>query len=353
MLEHLGAYGIDADTLSHRAIARGAPAYQSVVETFGRWILNPDGEIDRNRLGKVVFSDPEAMAQLEKLVHPLVTQAIDLMIKRSVQPVIVIEAIKLLESDLRKQVDGIWVVYVPPEVQLFRLMQNRKMSEADAKNRVTMQPPQEDKMKVASVIIRNNSSFESTWQQVVAAWKKNIPTGEPAIAPTTAPVAQGEVTVLRGKPRNAGEIAGVINRIQKAKPALTKDDIMAAFGEKAFLLLQVGDAYMGVIGWQVENLVTRTTDIVLDPTVPLDKALPALISEMERASRDLQCEASLIFAPPFLARQDHIWKSLGYEKRKPQTLGVLAWQEAAQETMPPETELYFKQLRQDRILRPI
>jgi dephospho-CoA kinase len=61
MLEHLGAFGIDADALSHRAIARGAPGYNQVVTQFGRWILSSDGEIDRQRLGKVVFSDPQAL----------------------------------------------------------------------------------------------------------------------------------------------------------------------------------------------------------------------------------------------------------------------------------------------------
>jgi dephospho-CoA kinase len=128
---------------------------------------------------------------------------------------------------------------------------------------------------------------------------------------------------------------------------------MAAFGEKAFLLLQVGQTNAGVIGWQVENLVARTTDIAIDPSVPVNQALPALISEMEKASRDLQCEASLVFVPPDLARQDGLWKSLGYDRRTAESLGVMAWMEAALESMLPNTVLYFKQLRVDRILRPI
>ena len=110
---------------------------------------------------------------------------------------------------------------------------------------------------------------------------------------------------------------------------------------------------MGMIGWQVENLVARTTDIVIDPSVPLEKALPALITEMEKASRDLQCEASLVFVPADLARQDGLWKSLGYERRSAESLGVLAWMEAALESMLPRTTMFFKQLRTDRILRPI
>src|SRR5450759_5073132 len=84
----------------HRAIARGAPGYQPVLNTFGSYILAPSGEIDRTRLSRVVFNDREALKLLEQIVHPLVEQAIDLIIRRAIQPVIVIEAIKLLESNI-------------------------------------------------------------------------------------------------------------------------------------------------------------------------------------------------------------------------------------------------------------
>ena len=77
MLEHMGAFGIDADALSHRAIAKGAPGYQKVIDTFGRWVVGADGEIDRVKLGRLVFTDKEALAQLEAIIHPLVSQAVD------------------------------------------------------------------------------------------------------------------------------------------------------------------------------------------------------------------------------------------------------------------------------------
>ena len=70
MLEHLGAYGIDADALSHRAIAKGAPGYKPVLSAFGSWIVGPDGQIDRSRLARVVFSDPEALSSSSKLFTP-------------------------------------------------------------------------------------------------------------------------------------------------------------------------------------------------------------------------------------------------------------------------------------------
>jgi dephospho-CoA kinase len=84
MLEHLGAYTIDADALTHRAYAKGAPGYQQVIDRFGKWLINKDGEIDRKKLGNLVFSDAEALKQLEAIVHPLVRQATEMLIKTRV-----------------------------------------------------------------------------------------------------------------------------------------------------------------------------------------------------------------------------------------------------------------------------
>lgn len=355
MLEHLGAYSIDADALAHRAIAKGAPGYAPVIEMFGRWILGADGQIDRARLGKVVFSDPQALVLLEKIVHPLVNQAIEIMARRATQPVIVIEAIKLLESGLAKNCDSVWVTFLPPDMQVARLVKGRGMSEAEARQRIQAQPPQDEKIARATQVIQNTGSFEDTWKKVQAAWHRHVPgvgaRPEPPVQTIAAP--QGEISVLRGRPRHSAEIAVLINRLNKNAEPLRADDIMAAFGEKAFLLLQTGTQLTGLIGWQVENLVARTTDILLDPSQSADQVLPLLINEMERASRDLQCEASLVFAPKTLAGLEAVWRGLGYERREIHTLTVLAWQEAARESQQPGTTLLFKQLRVDRVLRPI
>jgi dephospho-CoA kinase len=115
----------------------------------------------------------------------------------------------------------------------------------------------------------------------------------------------------------------------------------------------MGDELVGMAGWQVENLVARTMDLYLDPKAPADKALPILIGEVEHASGQLQCEASLIFPPIELVGFDAIWKNLGYERRTLETLGVQAWMDAAIESMPKGSALFFKQLRSDRVLRPI
>ncbi len=352
MLEHLGAYGIDADALSHRAMAQGAPGYQPILDTFGRWILGPDGQIDRSRLSRVVFSDPQALQRLEDILHPLVRQAVDILIRRSKQQVIVLEAIKLLESPLRQNCDAILVTCAPQAVQVARMIQKRGMSEEAARQRIAAQPPQEQKIAAATYVIQNEGSFEDTWRQVDATWQAIFHTRPDMPAPAVA-VRKGELLVERGRPRQASEIADLINRLGGNAFHLTRTDIMAGFGEKAYLLLRLDNTLVGVVGWQVENLVTRTDEVYLEQTLPLSKALKLAFEEIERDSRDLQCEVSLLFLSPSIARFKDTWHGLGYEQRKVQDLGVRAWQEAARESMPPGTVLMFKQLRKDRVLRPV
>ena len=215
------------------------------------------------------------------------------------------------------------------------------------------QSPQEKKAGAANIVIKNTAGFTETWRQVSLAWQKIIPAAPESAQTKAATTPKGELSIERGRPRQSGEIAAFISQLKRDRRALSSDDIMAAFGEKAFLLLQSDKKLVGVVGWQVENLVARTTDVYLDPTISVAKAMPALLTEMERASKDLQCEASLLFLPANLAQNDAFWKQLGYDRRGPETLSVQAWQEAARESYVPGTALYFKQLRQDRILRPI
>ena len=351
MLEHLGAYTIDADALSHRAIAKGAPGYQPVVDQFGKWILGKDGEIDRVKLAGLVFRDAQALAQLEDLVHPLVAQAVDHLIKRATQHVVVIEAIKLMESSLKTSCDSVWTTYAPEEVQVERLMRKRAMSRDHALERIHAQGPQSEKVAAANVVIRNTGSYDELWRQVTQAWKQVSPVTD--TMPLIRKEAAGDILIQRGRPRDSQSIAELLTRLSNGKRKMNSDDVMEAFGERAYLLVLAGGKLVGLAGWQVENLVSRTTDLYLESSAPTAAMLEALLQEMERASHDLQSEASLVFASTDLATQDATWKKLGYEKRTPQTLGVQAWQDAALESMPANTILFFKQLRQDRVLRPI
>jgi dephospho-CoA kinase len=357
MLEHLGAYGIDADVLSHRAISKGAPGYQQVIDEFGRWMLNSDGEINRQKLAQLVFSNPDALIKLETIVHPLVNQAVDLLVRRVKQTVIVIEAIKLFETPLQEWCDSIWVTSLSQETQIARLMNKRGMPLEEIQKRLEAQSLQNQKVKDADVVIYNDGEYEETWKQVVSAWNAMFPSEEPEKAESAIDdygEASNELHTVRGKPSNAQEIANLINKINTddAQP-VSKADVLEAFGEKAFILLKKGKEPVGLIGWQIENLVARTTDIMIESSVFIDEALPKLVSEMEKSSIDLQCEASLIFVNDEIASYASLWDLMGYKQKSPKQLGVAAWQEAAQEHMDSGFLLYFKQLRQDRVLRPI
>jgi len=352
MLEHLGAYGIDADALSHRAIANDAPGFQPVVDKFGRWILTPEGQIDRTRLGKIVFSDSEALEELEVIIHPLVRQAIDLLIRRASHKVIVLEAIKLLEGPLHSACDNIWVATAPMEIQLRRLRLKRGLSAEVSRQRIAAQPPQAEKINAAGVVIKNGGSFEATWKQVLTAWQNTIPDGIRE-SRKPEPVDEGGLVVERAGPRQASEIAELITEISKGRRAMNEADVMAAFGEKAFLLLKVDQRLVGLAGWQVENLVARVSDVYLEPGLALGEAVRVLMDAIEVASRELQSEALLLFLPPHLGRHNAVWAALGYSTRSPQDLKISAWEEAALESMPVGTVMYFKQLRRDRVMRPV
>ena len=352
MLEHLGAYTIDADALSHRAMAKGAPAYQPIVDYFGKWILTEDGEVDRLKLGTLVFGVPDALKALEAIIHPFVSDAVDLLVRRSGQDVVVIEAIKLLEGDLGKKCDSIWVTDAPETLQVSRLMQKRGLSEEDARRRVRSQNSQKLKLDAANIVIDNTVSFEDLWKQVSAGWEKVTNTSDKEEVPVVAQNVQaGTLGIKRGHPRDSQAIADLVSRLGGTK--MTSGDVMAAFGEKAFFILRSDEKVVGLAGWQVENLVTRTTDLYIMPEVSIDGALEILVGEIEKASQSLQSEASLLFLNKELAAKEAVWKSLGYEKRIPKSLGVQAWHDAAKEILSPDKTLYFKQLRMDRVLRPI
>lgn len=358
MLEHAGAFGIDADSLSHRAIESNAPGYTPVIDAFGKYILKENGEIDRAKLGQIVFSDPKALALLESIVHPIVRSAVDHLVRKSNHRVIVIEAIKLLESPLRQACDVIWVVSADEKVQLARLKNGRGMDAPTARERMAAQSSQAEKAAAADTVIENNGSIEETWEQVKRAWKKLFPKAAGETVPTRIrPALTGELTsalhVIRARPRQAVEIADFMSSSNGQQERMTSQQVVNSFGDKAFLLLQSEGGLKGLLGWKVENLVARVDEIHLRKDLSVAENMPFLITEVEEASKELQCEIALLFVSPELAAHRDLWLGLGYEERLPQELTVGAWQEAALESNRKGSVMLFKQLRADRVLRPI
>jgi dephospho-CoA kinase len=170
MLGDLGARYIDADEIAHQVIAVGGGAFQDIVAAFGAGVLDANGEIDRRRLGGIVFSDATRLRQLEEIVHPVVLHHISQILATASEEVVVLDAIKLLESGLSRVCDAVWVVTAPKEQQLDRLVRKRGLSTDEALSRINAQPPPEEKLRWADVAIDNGGSLVSTRRQVKAAW---------------------------------------------------------------------------------------------------------------------------------------------------------------------------------------
>lgn len=380
MLQHLGAYTIDADSLSHQAMAPGAPAYAPIVEMFGRIVLNDDSTVNRAMLGSIVFAHPRALARLEAITHPVVRQAALALAARARQRVIVIEAIKLLESPLIKLCDTVWVVHATPDTQLRRLLEKRRMAEEDARQRISVQSSQADKLARANIVIANDGNVEDTWRQVQIAWNgvqraagaapppplPRIPIApasvpdEPAASELrkTAPLAGTGVPaisleVCRGMPGSADQIAAFIGRMTGEE--IDRMTVMLAFGQKSYLLAQdAGEHLVGLAGWQVENLITRVDELYVDPAVPRDQVVEALAGAIEEASRELQSEVAFILLNANLpADVADSLRRVGYGPLRIEDIKFPAWREAARELLNLEGIGLMKQLRADRVLKPI
>lgn len=166
-----GAHIADADKLAHRTMIPDGPAYEKVVAAFGPEIVDENGLIDRAKLGAIVFADAEALKRLEAIVHPATFELLRWDIMQSNAKVVVVEAIKLFESgNLMSLSDEVWVVAASPETQMKRLVEERGMSEAEARQRIAVQGPQEDKIARADVVIVNDGALEEFYAQLEAAW---------------------------------------------------------------------------------------------------------------------------------------------------------------------------------------
>jgi dephospho-CoA kinase len=171
MLQDLGATVIDADALVHELQRKGTATFDAIVAAFGVGILDRAGEIDRKALGSIVFTEPAQLRVLESILHPAVLLDSVQRITAASTPVVVYEAIKLIEAGRAEMCDALWVVTARYEVQLERLMRDRRMSEAEARQRIDAQPPQSEKIQRATVVIDNSDSLQKTRQQVEAAFR--------------------------------------------------------------------------------------------------------------------------------------------------------------------------------------
>ena len=168
-----GAVIIDADQNARAVVARGTPGLQQVIEAFGPDVLRPDGELDREAVGRIVFSDPEQLARLNAIVHPLIAERTAQQTADAVAAgarIVVFDVPLLVENGLQDRYDVVVVVAAQPETQVARLTGQRGMAEADARARIAAQAPLADKLAVATYVIDNDGPREDLAPQVDRVW---------------------------------------------------------------------------------------------------------------------------------------------------------------------------------------
>lgn len=176
-LVSLGAELIDADSVGHEAYRPNAEAWRRVVEAFGEGILAPDNEIDRRALGAIVFADPEQLARLNAIMHPLmagmVQERIDTF-RQDGADAVVVEAALLFEAGWNSLVQEVWVTDSPVESVVNRLAQRNGMSEEEARRRISSQMSREERLERADFVIDNSKDVESMRKAIDELWETRV-----------------------------------------------------------------------------------------------------------------------------------------------------------------------------------
>jgi len=174
-LAELGAVIIDADKVGHEVLNPGTEAWQEVVATFGRQILTPGGEIDRAKLGEMVFANPESRLRLNQIMHPRIYEILKSQIEHYRQQgadVVVLEIALLLEVDWTQLVDEVWVTIASEDTVLRRLADRSALSKEQALARIRSQISNEERMKRADVVINSDGDLSEFKAKVRKLWER-------------------------------------------------------------------------------------------------------------------------------------------------------------------------------------
>ena len=175
ILAKLGATVIDADKLAQEAYKPHSRTWQEIIDTFGKGILTTNEEIDRQKLGQMVFSSPDALAQLNQIVHPeayrMAQEKIETY-RRQGARALALEATLLIEAKWTNLVDTVWLVVIPEHIVIARLAQRKGMNESQILARLKSQMPAEEKMRYADEIIHNDGNISQLEARVTELWQK-------------------------------------------------------------------------------------------------------------------------------------------------------------------------------------
>lgn len=175
ILGELGAAVYDLDKIGHEILRKNGSVYKQVLSAFGEEILGDDKEIDRAKLGKIVFNNHNALDKLNKIVHPGIDKKVEELTnecRRKKAKVLIMEAAAMLENDRSWQSDELWVVIAGEAVVIQRTKNRPGYDEEVVKSRIRSQMKNEDRIKKADVVIENNGTAEELKAKVKAEWEK-------------------------------------------------------------------------------------------------------------------------------------------------------------------------------------
>lgn len=170
-----GAVVVDADKIAREVVEPGTVGLARVVAAFGEGVLRPDGSLDREKLGSIVFADPDRLAALNAIVHPLVGERVAELQGQAPDDAILVYDVPLLaENNLAPMYDVVIVVDAADEVRIRRLAEHRRMPEADAKARIAAQASREARLAVADLVIPNEGSLDDLEARVEEIWHELV-----------------------------------------------------------------------------------------------------------------------------------------------------------------------------------
>ncbi len=176
VLSELGCHALDADATAREVVAPGTPGFKAVVDAFGDETLNPDGTLDRARLGAIVFADQAKRLRLNSILHPYIIAAQDAQMRawenEDPRGIAVVDAALMIESGGYQRFDKLIVVHCRPDVQLQRLMARDAISQGEAQQRIAAQMSQDEKKSHADFLIDSSEDFESTRRQTEKLFQK-------------------------------------------------------------------------------------------------------------------------------------------------------------------------------------
>ena len=338
MLANSGGLEIDADVVANRLIYPRGAAYHKAVEAFGGEILDDRGLISRRKLAEIVFSNQEQLEKLETLLHPAVTTAIQERIGMTSQAFVVIEAVKLLESDLVNICDSVWVSHASQSHQMERLLHSRKMTETEAEARIAAQSSQSEKLQRADVVINTEGPFNLTWQQVQNGLNDTIKLEETT---KVAHIYNSGDWFFPDVNKLAEDDLKAFLRSRDDSDLL---DWFALLGSNIILPFIRKDRLKGILFWDNWNFTAALSQWFCKRRMKV--AEEYLQKAFERDAKRQQCEL-IIFSDQAAHKYDLKPGKFGFEHRKVKEISYPGWQEAAAKLAGKDDEkLWMKFLSQ-------